>query len=610
MKIVINQNNNPYDVANPLNTGQTERAGAPERMVQTDAENIRYVKSGDSFSGQVISRGDDGAVKLLLGDKSTLNAQLSRDMPLSIGQTLSFQVVSTANSKISLIPLYANLSGDSAIGKALNQAGLPVTQENAEMVSAMMERGLPIDSGSLQAMAYTSSRFPMADPKSIVQMSEIGLPLTEENIQEFEIYKNNQHAIADSVDSLAEGLSELAAKHPSLNKEITGLFFGETSPQLGAALSEAVINGNTAQLAEALGVESGLFEEALPSEALEGAIAEGTSGGGGENAAVQGESAEIAGNKDAVLINKEAADASDGIKLQKDAVQPEKADAAGIKDSAQRDITGHVTDNMHALLGKGGSRELANSLKLMGLPDKVAERVADGSLDTKQALALTRVALKEAFSGSQGEMAKAAARGLLQSEPYKLLLKNEITDQFLLKPEDVADKEKVRQYSEKISGESKGNTPLAQGMKSLSNNLDFMNQLNQVMTYIQLPLKMNEAAAKGDLYVYTNKKNLKNNDGNVSALLHLDMEHLGTMDIHVKMDANLHVQTHFMLQEESMLDFIADHLNELDEALSKRGYSVSSDVSLNDEKKSVPDIMFNQGADQRLIQTTSFDIRA
>ena len=147
-------------------------------------------------------------------------------------------------------------------------------------------------------------------------------------------------------------------------------------------------------------------------------------------------------------------------------------------------------------------------------------------------------------------------------------------------------------------------------MNSLRQNVDFMNQLNNVMTYMQLPLKMNENKAHGDLYVYTNKKNLSKKDGNVSALLHLDMQHLGTMDIHVQMTNGENVKTHFILQKEEMLDFIEPHLPELDEALLKRGYKMHSDVSLNKEARDVPDIMFNRGTNEKLIQTTSFDIRA
>ena len=42
-----------------------------------------------------------------------------------------------------------------------------------------------------------------------------------------------------------------------------------------------------------------------------------------------------------------------------------------------------------------------------------------------------------------------------------------------------------------------------------------------------------------------------NKDGNVSALLHLDMENLGPMDVYVAMQNN-RVNTHFYMQDDDM----------------------------------------------------------
>ncbi|MCR4892960.1 MAG: flagellar hook-length control protein FliK [Lachnospiraceae bacterium] len=608
MNITVNPNSGYYDLGSSVSSAaEVGKIQESPQQVQVSSDLLSNIKAGDTFSGQVVGMNKDGMVQILLGNQSTISAKLSQNISLALGQTISFQVNSANNSKIFLTPLYANLDGNSAIAKALDAAGLPVTRENAGMVSAMMERGLPVDAKSLQEMAYLSSQHPLADPKSIVQMNQLGIPLTEENIQAFEAYKENQHQIADSVFGLSEGFAELAGKSPALNNEITQLFFGSQSGEMSAAVSQAM-NGDSAALLEALGLPPETLEEAAAAAELlqgEGAISE-------EEGQVQGQGAEqngagTAAGKDSVKIT-----ISDG--------QPQNP-AIGESGSSVRDITGHVTESVHDLLGQDGAKDLAVSLKNAGLPAEIAAKVADGTLDNKQIFELTRAVTSEALTGELGEEARAAAKELIQREPYQLLLKNQITDQFLLKPEDISDKEKVQEYYNKIANESKAamnllsrlgqdNTPLAQGMKELSSNVDFMNQLNHIMTYVQLPLKMNNNAAHGDLYVYTNKKKLASKDGNVSALLHLDMEHLGTMDIHVAMTDYQKVQTHFLLQSEEFLDFIAQHLNELDAALAKRGYQMKSDVSLNREKTDVPEIMFNKGTDKRLIQTTSFDLRA
>jgi hypothetical protein len=67
---------------------------------------------------------------------------------------------------------------------------------------------------------------------------------------------------------------------------------------------------------------------------------------------------------------------------------------------------------------------------------------------------------------------------------------------------------------------------MAKEVTNLRQNIDFMNQLNQMYTYIQLPLKMSNKTANGELYVFTNKRSLVKENGAVSALLHLNMENL------------------------------------------------------------------------------------
>ena len=592
MNINVNTNTGLYDINSGLSNTQSvsESELTRQKIATVPSDAVHYVKAGDTLSGQILGMNEDGTVSLLLGDNTKLNAFLSKGLGLTPGQTLSFTVSGASDSKISLTPLYANLDGNSAVGKALHEAGLPFTKQNSDMVTSMMERGLPIDSRSLQNMAADTARFPFADPKSIVQMKELEIPLNDSNIKEFEAYKENQYKIADSLDSLSQDLSNIAKEGLMTNDQVFNLFFEGKGEGLSSALDKA-LNGDFEDVAKLLKLNPEELKN-LEAELKQAAEAEGAE-------------------------NPKGADNA------KEALLPKEEGQSQIKQST--DLTGHVTDDLHTLLGKEGSNKLADMMREAGLNPSIASKVADGSLSTEDSLLLSKAlldkAMKEEMSGEASPELMSKARELLGSREYKLLLNNGITNEFLMKPEEVADKEKVREYYEKVvknadktleflNNSGRGATTLAQGMNNLRSNVDFMNQLNNVMTYMQLPLKMNEDKAHGDLYVYTNKKNLAKKDGNVSALLHLDMQHLGTMDIHVQMTNGENVKTHFILQKEEMLDFIGEHLPELDEALAKRGYKMNSDVSLNKEARDVPDIMFNRGANEKLIQTTSFDIRA
>ena len=154
-------------------------------------------------------------------------------------------------------------------------------------------------------------------------------------------------------------------------------------------------------------------------------------------------------------------------------------------------------------------------------------------------------------------------------------------------------------------------------MKSVTNlkeNVEFMNQLNQMFTYVQLPLKMGKFNAHGDLYVYTNKRNLAKKDGQVSALLHLDMEHLGQMDVYVAM-ANQKVSTKFYLQDEETIDFLAAHIDKLDASLAKRGYQMHSELIQKEHPEKETAVIEEILKENRNVMSTgvaaySFDMKA
>ena len=67
---------------------------------------------------------------------------------------------------------------------------------------------------------------------------------------------------------------------------------------------------------------------------------------------------------------------------------------------------------------------------------------------------------------------------------------------------------------------------------AIRQNVDYMNQLNQLYSYVQLPMKLTTQNAHSELYVMTRKKRLGEKGGAFTALLHLDMEVLGSMDIY------------------------------------------------------------------------------
>ena len=139
-----------------------------------------------------------------------------------------------------------------------------------------------------------------------------------------------------------------------------------------------------------------------------------------------------------------------------------------------------------------------------------------------------------------------------------------------------------------------------------------MNQLNQAFSYVQIPLKLENQNANGDLYVYANKKSLADKDGNLSAYLHLDLDNLGSVDVYVTMKSDK-VSTNFKVADDSVLDLIEEHIGELNERLQKKGYSLNTSVSVkseDEETSAIEKIEEDAGLRPVAISHLSFDARA
>lgn len=196
-------------------------------------------------------------------------------------------------------------------------------------------------------------------------------------------------------------------------------------------------------------------------------------------------------------------------------------------------------------------------------------------------------------------------------------------DSFLLKPEEVAEPDKVQKFydklnetlekleqlSQKVSEQSPENN-VAGTSKQMRQNLSFMEAVNNVFPYIQLPLKFRDAPAHGELYVYEKKKALKPSD-TLSALLHLELEALGTTDIYVTL-AGSHVTTRFSMTDKASGNLIRTEMPKLTEALAAKGYTLQSEVSVRDpedQTKNLLEQFLEEHAPGGLNRYT-FDIRA
>ena len=592
---------------------QSVRTGASREVIENVSSDksssaLQNLSAGDTITGQMISREGD-VVQLLLSDETVIQAKLDREMQMQPGQMITFTVKTSNNGTIALAPLFTNTTDMKTAAKALMNAGLSVNDGNMKMVSSMMKEGLPIGRDSLVYMKGQSALFPTADVTNLVQMHRMGIPMTEQNVEQFSAYKNYEHQVLDAANHIGELVGDTLGEMVSANPSEAVVFFD--------TILELLTEKN-----------STVAGDAAPMTNLENAYL------------VNDDAASLASDENNNLMS-----GAEAAKVASDKAQDTDATIAMLKAIMQQGDTTSMPDEQLGqarATGQPGEAALQEtqihpdgSVMQSGGTNSVQETMEQLIRDLEAFTAQNDAAksLVEAFAKgniSGAELLKhlkqeckdpAQFRALLSNQGVQKLLGKSLTDAWKLTAEQTSSKaevkelyrrmeEQTRQIMDTLQASAKADSPLAGAVTRLQNNLDFMNQLNQMFPYVQLPLSLSGSEAHGELYVYTNKKNLAKENGTVSALLHLDMEHLGTVDVMVRMNSEQHVNTNFMVASEEVLDLIEAHLDELTARLNKRGYHMETSCSLQEEDGSVMDKMIEQDRPISVISTTAFDARA
>lgn len=554
-----------------IDSSRETNSSTLEQNLRNGMEEIASKAPGQSVTGEVVEKnGRD--VLISIGKNQLIRARLDSNMPVETGQQMTFSIKNMGGAKVVLSPLFANTGNDPNISRALQMAGIPENARSAQMVQTMMQEGMSIDRDSLSQMMRAVNLNPDANVETIVQLSRLGIPVTENNIFQMEAYKNYEHQMTEGLleiaDALADTFTEMAAAG-----DIQG----------GIDLYREVLL---------------LLAKAGEMEGADGALAE--------------EQLQIAGEE---TVSGTAGEEMTDTSALKDELQNAMKEV--LEQEMEMESTGELSGR-NGLTGKE-MLTLSSELSRAGLPDGMVKAFVSGELSASELFnQLSELLAKENLPKDQ----KEGIMRLLNGREFNTLIKNEMTKQWLITPEEIARNNKVENLYERLTSQmnrlnqtleqaARGDTPLGKAVSNLSGNIDFMNQLNQMFTYVQLPLKLQGQEANGELYVYTNKKNLAKKDGKVSALLHLDMEHLGSVDVHVAIQ-DTHVSTKFYLKDDSILDFIASHINILNERLNKRGYSMDASFTKKGENESdnVMEEILKQDKNISVLSGYSFDARA
>lgn len=527
-----------------------------EQLVST----IREMAAGTIFEG-TINEIQNGQVLLGLSNGEQISARMDGQVALLKGQSMFFQVKTNDGTTVAIRPFMVDgQSGNLTLYDALKAAGLPADSKNLNMVNGMMQEQLPIDKGHLGDMARLVQKYPNADLRTIIQMTKLNLPVTEENLSQFENYRMDERNIQAKMEQIIEQLPEVM-DHPNA---ATGQLADKSARIL------MVIAGNGMQ-----------ETEAKTPDLQDPAQTQTTTAR--QTAAQQEYISEP-------LVSREV--------LQKLIPQLENIgmDCTEFQNMLERKL------------------EVAN-------PEGVNPETASADTGMPDTDFLRQLAEFLKTPDTQSAIPKKALQTLLSGRELQGILKETLESQWELRPQDLTKEHSVRQLYERLDRQmqqleevvkAQGNTRsgLEQTVADIRANVNFMDQLNQVYHYVQLPLRMSGQRANGELYVYTNKKALQEADQEITAFLHLDMEHLGSTDVSLRLWQK-EITTNFYIEDDLSYAVLCEHLPELEKRLEEKGYTCNLKVT-NEPKKMdfVDDFLKKDQPPTGKLRRYSFDMRA
>ena len=636
---LVSQYNNSVANGEPM-TG----AKGVEKLVSS----LNEMSRGMIFEGTVSSV-HGNQVKLALSNGQQILARLAGKFSFEQGQSVFFQVKNNDGGTIEIKPYTVDGEGANlTLMDALKAAGLPVDGSNLSMVNKMMEEQMSIDKVSLNQMYQLVQDNKDINVTTLVELKRLGIDINPVNAAQFENYSNDKQAITIAMDSLIDELpNALSAEDLSMYKLVTqardvlnivtdGLSENVIISNEGYDLKqyEAIMSDNQsapiakkhfniAELFESLNSVSGesqgiqIMQKLNNFLKIDNMLMQGNESVAPNESIASNEPVllnESVSSNESVISNEsvssnESVISNEPVKLQE---APEKTDTAIINKKVET-----AANTIGCILSDKQIEELNEQVKKL-LPDLQENNISLYSKDSSVVGILNDI--KNMLENTPANA--NALRHLFSGNAFRIMLREALEQQWMIKPGDLEKNpkkldglyDKIEKQITNMENILKASGTVNSKAEALADNIrgniEFMNQINEAYTYVQVPLRMNEKNASGQLYVYTNKKSMSDPDKELSAFLHLDLEHLGGTDVSIKM---LHkkVTTNFYLNSDESYALVKQFLPVLEKRLQDKGYNCELNVNSDSKQMNFVDGFLKKDLPPTgQVHRYSFDMRA
>lgn len=500
----------------------------------TGGINLRDLAAGDVFRGEIININNQN-VEILLDGNEHINATMQQALGLNIGEKLLFQVKDNSDTQLVIRPIANNEVSSELVNKSLLIAGLTINDKNIAIVKELIANGQPIDKQSIINMIKLSSVYANESIDKLIDMTKNGIEINRENLDMYDAYTASSHYISENIMEIRDGILEVFEK--LLESDVNFSDFTENNVNIEDTTGNTTANDIT----------SGNFNE--------------------------------------------------------NSINPENLMGNTISSDSFTKINTILEDLSNIFDADNDNKQISESINVDKNNIYNKESIQEASKEsTKDFLKMvdssdTFKELSEVLKNIGENMPKEAFNNIIKSPVFKEKITKLLMDRLYLNPTKLSeDKKIVKNEVDKIYDKLNKLTEMIKNMPEnvksenlslagdkLSKNMNFMNELNNIEAYVQVPVKFSEGNKNGDLYVYNRRRNKKINDDTLTAFLHLQLDYLGATDINISLKKNS-VTAKFTLDDETSRNLVEDNLGELAERLEKIGYNVTISTELSEKK--------------------------
>lgn len=613
------------------------------------------LEKGQIIRGEVTDlRSNEVSVKL--EDGRVLTGKLEDAKNLAIGDKVVFRVedVSLKNLTLKIISSADLKSEATTIEKALEAAGLTKNSRNNGIVQELLNQQMSIDKRTISQLIQQSILYKDTSVNTLVLMNKFHIPVNEANIRQFTAYQNSDQSLLNQFSSLSESITQLFTPEETLPFQE---YLARTSDLFNFILKEPggmIEDGAVHDLPfEKPGTSKETAGQVLTSNALKNVNPEILLKNGSPLYLTDGQTT------GSLLSKEEALDLASLLRsepranavLGSDFLAALTDGSADIGETAQilngllenDEFSANLTSSSSVQAILLAAKELSYHNNIIGASFSLRDRMKlindlsaflsteNITSDDKESFSLLKDRIlsgtqtwKEVLSFIHANLDKAeekSVKTLLSSKEFKMLVKDALLDKWTLDPKSLGKNEDINRHFESFVNQmndlkelinetaSSGTGTLSSQVNHLNENVTFMHTLNQFFTYVQLPLKLKNQFTDGELYVYSRKKPGRTAADGISVLLHLDMEHLGPLDVYLDLhDKNL--ISKFYLADAGIMNLISTNIPLLTEALKAKGYVLNAEVLQREKTVNVVEDFLKADTQTPSITRYNFDLRA